>query len=226
MSRVVLVTGTNTGSGKTILTALLLTHLRAKGVRALAMKPVETGGRRDARLLHALQNDEATLDETNPFWFREALAPSIAARRAGQALLKTTVLKHMRAMRDRCDLLLVEGAGGLLSPIGKNWSALDLAKSLKAEVIVAARNELGVINHARLTLDRLRSENFFTKSLVLMGGGKTRVQRENNGEIGKYAGKTRVFEIPKMNLSGEWKRSISRCEKKITKTLALIMPPR
>ena len=67
MSRVVFVTGTNTGAGKTILTSLLLAHLRSIGIQALAMKPVETGGRRDSRLLHALQCDEVSLDEVNPF---------------------------------------------------------------------------------------------------------------------------------------------------------------
>ena len=90
MSRVVFVTGTNTGAGKTILTALLLAHLRSNGVHALAMKPVETGGRRDARLLHALQRDEVSLEEVNPFWFREPLAPSIAARRSHGDCIKKT----------------------------------------------------------------------------------------------------------------------------------------
>lgn len=226
MSRVVFVTGTNTGAGKTILTALLLVHLRSRGIRALAMKPVETGGRRDARLLHTLQRDEVSLDETNPFWFRKSLAPAIAARHSGRCLLKTDVLKQVRTLRNRCDLLLLEGAGGLLSPLGNNWSGLDLVKALKAKVVVAARNELGVINHARLTMDRLCSERIMPQALVLMCGGTSHVCQENMTELGKYSLETPVFEICKLNLAGDWKSAILRNQKKISKTLALIVADR
>ena len=223
MSRVVFVTGTNTGAGKTILTSLLLAHLRSIGIQALAMKPVETGGRRDSRLLHALQCDEVSLDEVNPFWFRESLAPSIAARRSGRRLLKKEVLRYMNALRGRCDLLLVEGAGGVLSPLGKNWSGLDLIKALKAEVVVAACNELGVINQARLTVDRLCDEKIVPQALVLMGGGASRVCRENMAEFAENYIKTPIHEIPRFNLSGLWMNVIKRNQKKFLKTLAMIL---
>ena len=195
------VTGTNTGAGKTILTALLLSHLRSKNIRALAVKPIETGGRRDARLLYALQREEVSLNETNPFWFTESLAPVIAARRSGRRLVKAEILKKVRALRNRCDFLLIEGAGGLLTPLGNNWSGLDLIKALKAEVVVAARNELGVINQARLTVGRLCSEKIVPQALVLMGGGASRVCRENMTELGKSYKKTPICEIPKFNLT-------------------------
>ena len=223
MSRVVFVTGTNTGAGKTILTALLLAHLRSIGIQALAMKPVETGGRRDSRLLHALQRDEVSLDEVNPFWFRESLAPAIAARRSGRHLLKKEILKHVRPLRGRCDLLLIEGVGGLLSPLSGNWSGLDLIKALKAEVVVAARNELGVINQARLTLDRLCAEKIMPQALVLMGGGSSRVCRENMAELGENHKKVPICEIPRFNLAGLWKNVINKNQKKFAKTLAMTL---
>jgi dethiobiotin synthetase len=226
MSRVVFVTGTNTGAGKTILTALLLSHLRSVGIQALAMKPVETGGRRDARLLHALQRDEISLDEVNPFWFREPLAPSIAARRSGRRLVKQEVLNHVRALRGRCDLLLIEGAGGLLSPLANGWSGLDLIKALKAEVVVATRNELGVINQAKLTLDRICVENIMPQALVLMGGGSSKVCLENAAELGKNYNKVPIYEVLRFGFSGQWMNVIKRNQKKIAKTLAMILRTR
>ena len=226
MSRVVFVTGTNTGAGKTILTALLLAHLRSNGVHALAMKPVETGGRRDARLLHALQRDEVSLEEVNPFWFREPLAPSIAARRTGRCLVKQEVLNNVRTLRGRCDLLLIEGAGGLLSPLAKNWSGLDMIKAMKAEVVVATRNELGVINHARLTVDRLCLANIHPRSLVLMGGGASVVCLENAKELGKNYKKTPIHQIWRFGMSGQWINVIDRNQKKFAKTLAMILRTR
>ena len=226
MSRVVFVTGTNTGAGKTILTALLLAHLRSKGVHAVAMKPVETGGRRDARLLHALQRDEVSLEEVNPFWFREPLAPSIAARRTGRCLVPQEFLNNVRTLRGRCDLLLIEGAGGLLSPLAKNWSGLDLIKAMKAEVVVATRNELGVINHARLTVDRLCLGNILPRSLVLMGGGTSVVCRENVKELGKNYKKTPIHQISRFGMSGQWINVIDRNQKKFAKTLAMILRTR
>ena len=223
MSRLMFVTGTNTGAGKTILTALLLSHLRSKNIRALAVKPIETGGRRDARLLYALQREEVTLNETNPFWFTESLAPVIAARRSGRRLVKAEILKKVRALRNRCDFLLIEGAGGLLTPLGNNWSGLDLIKALKAEVVVAARNELGVINQARLTVDRLCAGKIMPQALVLMGGGSSRVCRENMAELGENYKKVPICEIPRFNLAGLWKNVINKNQKKFTKTLAMTL---
>ena len=80
LAKTIFITGTDTGVGKTVLTGLLLHHLREKGVRALAMKPFCSGSRRDVKLLKALQNSELTDDEINPYYFKEAVAPLVAAR--------------------------------------------------------------------------------------------------------------------------------------------------
>src|SRR5581483_3100804 len=79
--RILFITGTDTGVGKTLLTAMLLHHLRVAGRRTLAMKPFCSGGRDDVELLHALQDGELTADEINPFYFSEPTAPLVALRR-------------------------------------------------------------------------------------------------------------------------------------------------
>ena len=77
--KILFITGTDTGAGKTVLTALLLAHLRSQGVNALAMKPVCTGPRSDVRLLQSLQRGELSDDEMNPFWYQTPVAPIVAA---------------------------------------------------------------------------------------------------------------------------------------------------
>ena len=80
-TKIIFITGTDTGVGKTLLTALLLHHLRQTGVHALAMKPFCSGGRADVRLLQSLQRGELSDAEMNPFYFAEPIAPFVAAKK-------------------------------------------------------------------------------------------------------------------------------------------------
>src|SRR5258706_15394841 len=114
------ITGTDTGVGKTVLTALLTRFLRERGTNTAALKPVCAGGRDDARALHAAMDGALALDEINPWHFRAPLAPRLAARRERRRLKLAPVLAHTRALQTRFDLVLMEGAGGLLSPLGEN----------------------------------------------------------------------------------------------------------
>src|SRR5258705_9807549 len=84
--KIIFVTGTDTGVGKTLLTGLLLHHLRTEGCHALAMKPFCSGGRGDVEFLHALQDGELSEREINPFYFHEPVAPLLAARKNARAI--------------------------------------------------------------------------------------------------------------------------------------------
>src|SRR5207244_10083399 len=116
-SRILFITGTDTGVGKTVLTSLLARHLRERGVAVAALKPICSGGRADARVLHFSQNGAVTLDEINPWHFRAPLAPLLAARREHRRVDLAKVLAHVRRVQRRFEVILVEGAGGLLSPL-------------------------------------------------------------------------------------------------------------
>src|SRR5450631_3532050 len=118
MKQTLFITGTDTGVGKTVLTALLTRFLRESGVHAAALKPICSGGRTDARALHTAMAGALALDEINPWHFSAPVAPSLAARRENKIVKLPQVLAHIRAMQKRFDVLLVEGAGGLLSPLG------------------------------------------------------------------------------------------------------------
>ena len=183
-SKIIFITGTDTGVGKTLLTGLLLAHLRQAGVHALALKPFCCGPRRDVQLLQALQDDALLADEINPFYFREPIAPFVAARLHRRSIPLAKTLDHIQMATRRCDCLLIEGIGGVSVPLGSlagrgvptappnaeetkaaPWSSragpgiytvLDLITNLDCETIVVSRNQLGTINHTLLTVSALR----------------------------------------------------------------------
>ena len=156
--RIIFITGTDTGVGKTVLTALLLRRLRARGCRALAMKPFCSGGRGDVRLLQSLQRGELSDAEMNPFYFNAPVAPLVELKKTRRDVPLKEVVASIRRVEKKCDVLLIEGSGGLMVPLGKNYSVEDLIVKLKCSVIVVSRNRLGTINHTLLTVARLRAK--------------------------------------------------------------------
>ena len=138
-----------------MLTALLARYLRERGVNVAALKPVCSGGRDDARALHAALDGALSLDEINPWHFRAPMAPLLAARRERKRVRLADVLAHVRAMQKRFDVVLIEGAGGLLSPLGEDFDSRDLIAALRATPIVVCPNRLGAVNQVLLTLEAL-----------------------------------------------------------------------
>ncbi|MDB6031809.1 MAG: dethiobiotin synthase, partial [Verrucomicrobiales bacterium] len=184
MGKIIFVTGTDTGVGKTLLTALLLFHLRSQGKKALAMKPFCSGGRGDAELLHSLEAEDIGLEELNPFHFKRPIAPYLAAtKKELERITLEGVAHHILTVSERCDYLLVEGAGGLFVPLGENWFVKDLIEVLDCEVILVSRNRLGTINHTLLsakTLEKLRLKRGV--KVVLMGQKKPDFSAATNGK--------------------------------------------
>jgi dethiobiotin synthetase len=164
----IVVTGTDTWVGKTVLTALLARRLIRMGVRVAALKPLASGTRSDARRLRAACGNVLSLDEVNPWWFRAALTPLVAARAESRSVKLREVLVHVRGMSDRFDRVLVEGAGGLLSPLGERFDTRDLVARLGARVIVVGANRLGAINQVLLTIDSLPDQFGREATTVLM----------------------------------------------------------
>jgi dethiobiotin synthetase len=193
------ITGTDTGVGKTVLTALLTRHLRERGVNAAALKPVCSGGRGDARVLHAAMNGALTLDEINPWHFRAPIAPLLAARREHRQVKLADVLAHVRAMQKRFDVVLVEGAGGLLSPLGGNFDSRDLIAARRATPMVVCPNRLGAVNHVLLTLAALPQSAYCRARVVLMSPAKPDAATNTNaGMLAEFFDAKRIFELPRL----------------------------
>jgi dethiobiotin synthetase len=181
VGRIIFITGTGTGAGKTVLTALLLRHLRGEGGEALAMKPFCSGSRDDARLLQRLQKERLTLAETNPFFFRRPLAPWVAAReKLGAQVPLRDALGEIRKMAKRGKILLVEGSGGVLAPLGDNYAAAELISILRCETVIVAPNCLGTINHTLLTVKYMQSIGVEDIRIVMMGVRKPDISAKSN----------------------------------------------
>lgn len=158
MKRPLVITGTNTNVGKTTLTRALLQRARERGIAIAAMKPFCTGGREDAEILHNLQTAGLSLDEVNPFHFAPPVTPLIAAREAGPRITLPETLAAIAHVRAKGFPLLIEGAGGLLSPLGEGFDLFDIIKAIDAKVVLVGANQLGVLNHVLLSarlLDRI-----------------------------------------------------------------------
>jgi dethiobiotin synthetase len=197
MKQTLFITGTDTGVGKTVLTALLTRFLRERGVHAAALKPVCSGGRADARAVHAALAGALTLDEINPWHFRAPVAPSLAARRENKTVKLPQVLAHIRAMQKRFDVLLVEGAGGLLSPLGDNFDSRDLILALRATPIIVAPNKLGVVNHILLTLEALPKSLRPKAKIILMSPPRADAATGSNAELlEQFFPAERIFAFP------------------------------
>lgn len=144
-------------------------HLRNVTPRTRVMKPFCTGDRGDVELFATLLEGALPSDLINPFYFPQPVAPLMAARNLHVAVEFREVLERIRLMQSGSDFLLIEGAGGLLSPLGEGYTAADLIQSLHCPVIVVARNRLGVINHVLLTVNGLASLAASHIKVVLMG---------------------------------------------------------
>jgi dethiobiotin synthetase len=168
MKSIIFITGTDTGVGKTVLTALLAQFLRGRGVNIAALKPICSGGRDDAMRLCAVLDGALKLDEINSWYFRAAIAPALAAKLEKKTVTRAQALAHVRAMQKKFAVTLVEGAGGLLSPLGEDFDSRDLMAALRATPIIVAPNKLGVVNHLRLTLEALPKSLRAKVKVVLM----------------------------------------------------------
>jgi dethiobiotin synthetase len=167
----ILVTGTGIRVGKTRVACGLARALGADGRRVVAIKAVETG-RGDAT---AAEDDGAMLaaatGQTEP---REALirltapvVPALAAEREDTTIDLDALVLRIEELRAGTDVLLLEGTGGLLSPIAWEWSVVELTRALGATVLVVGVDGVGVINHALLTLSALELAGLPVVGVVL-----------------------------------------------------------
>lgn len=197
MPSALFVTGTDTGVGKTMLAAGLSGHLCRTGFRVAALKPFCSGNRHDARLLRAACGGVLTLDEVNPWYFRAPLAPSLAARREGRKVELTEALQHLRGIRTRFQMVLVEGAGGLLSPLGVDFDSRDLIIALRAVPIIVCPNRLGAVNQSLLVLAALPRPFAHRAQLLLVSPPRPdTASRTNPGLLAERLGSTRVHVLP------------------------------
>jgi dethiobiotin synthetase len=158
--RGVFVTGTDTGVGKTWVAAGLLAALRARGMRACGMKPVASGcletphgSRNDdaVRLLAESADRALPYERINPYAFAPAASPHLAAQGAGQQIDIARLRADLLWLADRCEYVVVEGAGGWHTPLSEEETIAELARALGLPVVLVVGMRLGCLNHALLS---------------------------------------------------------------------------
>lgn len=175
------ITGTDTGVGKTVVSALLCAALDA-----IYWKPIQTGARestdRQAVVQLAQLSGERTIPEN--YRFAPPVSPHLASLRAGVRIELRKIQMPRIAPRDS---LIVEGAGGVLAPINRTQLMIDLMSHLKLPVLLVSRTSLGTINHSLLSVAALRSARLDIRGVVLVG-----IENRENRKAIEHYGKVRV----------------------------------
>ncbi len=190
MSRGLLITGTDTGVGKTLVTAGLCAWLRARGRGVRPFKPVESGTNdfggvpADSSLLAKCSG--RPLSEVCIYSLPEPLAPVVAARRAGLSLDLVRIEEALGGLVETSDQVLVEGVGGARVEVVEGLEVLDLAARWDLDVLVVSANRLGVLSHTLLTVEALLHRGARVRGVVLntlSEGAPTTAAQTNEGEL-------------------------------------------
>jgi dethiobiotin synthetase len=195
------------------------------------MKPFATGNRADAELLARVlavadraaaasrgakpepgrSSVSVAASDINPFFFREPLAPLIAARRERRRVSLKLALAAIRARHAAGGLLMVEGCGGLLTPLGPGYTARDLVRELGARVLVVAPDKLGVLNQVLLVLEALRVDGCRSAGVVLTSQARPDSSTRTNARLlSELIQPTKVFQLPYLGPRASTLGAVSR----------------
>lgn len=194
---ILFVTGTDTGVGKTVFAAVITKHLCDRGFTVAALKPICSGGREDARQLWKAAGRALPLQAVNPWHFRAALAPVLAARQAKRRVRLAQVVKHIHRVAEGFQAVVVEGAGGLLSPLGEGFDSRDLLLALKATPFIVCPNRLGAVGQVRLVLAALPKRVARQARVVLVTPKQKDLATKTNFHLlSKYVPQEHIRHLP------------------------------
>ena len=171
MNQGLTVLGTDTDVGKTYVSCKILESLVHRGIRVGAYKPVASGAptmeQSDGHRLWQATSQFRSLEEVSPQRFLAPLAPPIAAELEGKEVSDALILSGAQHWREHCEFLLVEGAGGLLSPISWTMTNASLALAVGFPIALVSQNRLGVVNQVLTTLVAARSLGLHVACIIL-----------------------------------------------------------
>lgn len=204
-----MILGTDTGVGKTVVTALLAKIYRERGVSAIPFKPVATGA--IAGDGGAIWTDSAFLaavarvapDDVRLYQFKRPLSPHLAAGAEGMAIDLQVVVDRFETLGERYDAILVEGVGGCMTPLGADRNWLDLAALLALPIVIVARAGLGTLNHTLLTVHACRDRGLTVAGLVVnrLPDRPNEAETTNPAELERLTGIPLLGILPELDLS-------------------------
>src|SRR3954454_9848263 len=209
--RGVFVTGTDTEVGKTVLAAAICAAAVAKGITVAAFKPVVTGldepaphpWPRDHELLSQVTNAGQAPSEIAPYTFGPAVSPHLAEQLSGAELDPDELVAKAHAQAEKADALVVEGVGGLLVPLAREYLVRDFAGELSLPVVIAARPGLGTISHSLLTIEAARAVALRDQAVVLTPWpDQPSAMERSNMETIEHFGEVPVIGLPRTDPAG------------------------
>ena len=207
---ILFVTGTDTGVGKTFITALLAKALADQGIDVKVQKWVSTGnsdisedcvfiyellGNKSDKI-YGLLDQSASGSDTAPYCLPLPASPHLAAEQAGVTIKTKVIRDALFRLESSCEILIVEGVGGVLVPLSRDLLLADLVADLKLPVLIVARSGLGTLNHTLLTLEAFRHRNIQCVGVLLnsQGGEDSSIVRDNQRTIAEI-GQVEVFGV-------------------------------
>ena len=208
------ITGTDTGVGKTVTTACLLSLYRKHRLNVGVMKPIETGvdpecsssANSDAKFLLEIAQCSDPLSQVSPVRLKTAASPFQAAKIDNRVIDMDRIFNSFHQLSDKYDNLLVEGIGGLLVPLKPDYLVCDLIRDLGLPLLVVGKNALGTLNHTLLTLRAAEQAGIPVKGVILNrteAGGKDAIESGYADIITEFSGIPVLGEIPYMGQISE-----------------------
>jgi dethiobiotin synthetase len=190
-------TGTDTNVGKSYVASLLVRALRAEGRDCVGLKPICCGDREDATLLQAAAEGAIELNDINPVWLRTPAAPYTASLIENRAIDLALIREAFERARAQHENVIVEGAGGWLVPIARDYSIADLAAEMGLPVAIVVANRLGALNHALLTVQAVRARGLECAGIILNHPSEEEdiATTTNRGVLEEFAGVPILFDI-------------------------------
>ena len=169
------ITGTDTGVGKTVVTAAIIKAIGLLGLRACGMKPIETGCIKegdvlvplDGMFLKTIARMEENVKHISPYCFESPLAPMAASEVEGVSIDFEKIKRAYTDLKKNYDAVVVEGIGGLLVPIRRDYFVLDLARDFGLPMVVVSRPGLGTLNHTLLTVHYAIKEGLDVAGIII-----------------------------------------------------------
>lgn len=182
MGKVLFITATDTGVGKTTVSAALAKIVKEKDIKVGYFKPVETGVEEypvDGKLLSDITGQ--SIDEVVLYKFKNPVAPYPASEIEGVEIDLEKIKQQYEYLKQKYEFLIVEGAGGVYVPITKNYTYVDMVKEFNLPVLVVSRAKLGTINHTVLTVKALKGVKI--AGIVMNGFDGSDISEETNPRV-------------------------------------------
>ena len=183
MGKVFFVTATDTGIGKTFITAGLGRIAQAKGLRIGIGKPISCGGIDDAVYYKNKLKLKDSIDSINPVQFKQPLSPYAAMKTGKKKIDIARIKRSINNLRKDRDIVLVEGLGGAMAPIKRNYYVADMTKALQIPCIVIARAGLGTINHTLMTIDELKKRKIRIAGIIMNRFDGREISQRSNAQM-------------------------------------------